>query len=269
MSTILERIVADKRSALLRWKAEFPEADLRCEVARSDRDFFAAIIARRPAYILECKQASPSQGRLRAGFDLDGIAKVYARHATCISVLTEENHFGGRMEHLQQVRRQVNQPVLNKDFFFDPYQVWLGRKFGADAILLMLSVVDDSQWRELASLAGELGMAVLTEVASDDEMERARTLGAKLIGINNRDLHTLQIDLGRTRRLAEKAPPGAVLISESGYRTRGDIESNLELVQGFLIGSSLMSQPDLEMAVRSLLVNVEAAGAEVVKEKQL
>jgi indole-3-glycerol phosphate synthase/phosphoribosylanthranilate isomerase len=173
------------------------------------------------------------------------------------------------MEHLQQVRRQVNQPVLNKDFFFDPYQVWLGRKFGADAILLMLSVLDDSQWRELASLAGELGMAVLTEVASDDEMERARTLGAKLIGINNRDLHTLQIDLGRTRLLAEKAPPDAVLISESGYRTRGDIESNLELVQGFLIGSSLMSQPDLEMAVRSLLFNVEAAGAEVVKEKQL
>jgi indole-3-glycerol phosphate synthase/phosphoribosylanthranilate isomerase len=172
------------------------------------------------------------------------------------------------MEHLQQVRRQVNQPILNKDFFFDPYQVWLGRKFGADAILLMLSVVDDSQWRELASLAGELGMTVLTEVASEEEMERARTLGAKLIGINNRDLHTLQIDLGRTRRLAEKAPPSAVLISESGYRTCGDIESNLQLVQGFLIGSSLMSQPDLETAARSLLVNVDAAGAEVLKEKQ-
>lgn len=267
MSTVLERIVADKQKALQRWKSELPEMELRRAVVRSDRDFFAAIIARRPAYILECKQASPSQGTLRAGFDLKGIAQVYARYATCISVLTEENHFGGRMEHLQQVRQQVTQPVLNKDFFFDPYQVWLGRKFGADAILLMLSVVEDSLYRELAALAMELGMTVLTEVASHEEMERARDLGAKLIGINNRDLHTLQIDLGRTRLLAEKAPAGAVLISESGYRTRADIESNRDVVQGFLIGSSLMSQPDLESAARNLLVGVEVTGAEAVKEK--
>jgi len=266
VSTVLERIVADKQNALHRWKSEFPEAELRRKAVRSDRDFFAAVIARRPAYILECKQASPTQGTLRTGFDLNVIAQVYARYATCVSVLTEENHFGGRMEHLQQVREQVRQPVLNKDFFFDPYQVWLGRAFGADAILLMLSVVDDSLWRELATLATELGMTVLTEVASHEEMERARGLGAKLIGINNRDLHTLQIDLGRTRLLAEKAPEGAVLISESGYRSRADIESNLGVVQGFLIGSSLMSQPDLESAARSLLVDVRVTGAEAVKE---
>lgn len=257
MSTILQRIVADKRKALERWKAEHPASQLERTVERSDRDFFGAIAAARPAYIFECKQASPSQGLIRGDFDLPAIARVYSRHATCVSVLTEEQHFSGRMEHLRQVRDLIPQPLLNKDFFVDPYQVWLGRRFGADAILLMLSVVADNTYRELAGLAAELGMAVLTEVATAEEMERARGLSAKLIGINNRDLHTLEVDLNRTSQLARLAPEGVLLISESGYATRADLQRNRSYVQGFLIGSSLMRQPDLEQAVRGLLLEPE------------
>lgn len=254
MSTILERIVADKRLALERWKAEYPLETLQRTVVCSDRDFFGAIARSRPAYIFECKQASPSQGLIRGHFDLAAIARVYARHATCVSVLTEEQHFSGSMEHLRAVRGMLGQPVLNKDFFVEPYQVWLGRWFGADAILLMLSVVDDATWRDLAGLANELGMTVLTEVATAEEMERAGRLSAKLIGINNRDLHTLQVDLERTPRLARLAPSGALLISESGYATRADLLRNRQYVQGYLVGSSLMREPDLERAVLDLML---------------
>ncbi|MCE2792586.1 MAG: hypothetical protein ACK49R_05810 [Planctomycetota bacterium] len=257
MSTILERIVADKRKALEVWKAEFPLGQLERSVVRSDRDFLGAIAQANPAYIFECKQASPSQGLIRGQFDLAAIARVYASYATCVSVLTEEQHFSGRMEHLREVRGMIGQPVLNKDFFIEPYQVWLGRWFGADAILLMLSVVDDATWRELSGLAAELGMAVLTEVATVEEMQRAERLSAKLIGINNRDLHTLQIDLERTARLAPLAPRDALLISESGYATRADLQRNRRYVQGYLVGSSLMRQPDLDLAVRELILEEE------------
>jgi indole-3-glycerol phosphate synthase/phosphoribosylanthranilate isomerase len=255
MSTILQRIVSDKRAALERWKDEYPAEKLQRSVGRSDRDFRGAVAQAHPAYIFECKQASPSQGLIRGQFDLAAIAQVYSRYATCVSVLTEEQHFSGHMKHLRAVRGMLPQPVLNKDFFVEPYQVWLGRWFGADAILLMLSVVDDATWRELAGLATELGMAVLTEVANADEMERAGQLSAQLIGINNRDLHTLQVDLERTPRLAKLAPDGALLISESGYATRADLQRNRKYVQGYLVGSSLMRQPDLDQAVRDLMLD--------------
>lgn len=257
MSTILQRIVADKRNALERWKAQLPQPQLEAEAVCSDREFLAAIVSARPAYILECKRSSPSKGLIRGDFDLPEIAKVYSRYATCVSVLTEEQHFGGQMEHLRLVRGLLAQPVLNKDFFVEPYQVWLARYFGADAILLMLSVLADSSWRELAGLAAQLGMTVLTEVANEEEMERAGGLSARLIGINNRDLHSLQVDLERTPRLASLAPSDVVLISESGYATRADIQRNQPFVKGFLVGSSLMQQPDLERAVKDLLLEPE------------
>ncbi len=259
MSTILQQIVADKREALEQWKAAYPLEQLKREVGPSDRDFLGAIRRAPTAYLFECKRASPSQGLIRQDFDLEAIAQVYGRYATCISVLTEEKHFSGHLSHLQQVRKVVSQPVLNKDFFVEPYQVWLGRRFGADAILLMLSVVRDEQWIEIAEVATQLGMGVLTEVATEEEMDRATRLGAPLIGINNRDLHTLKIDLERTPRLARLASPTADLISESGYRTREDLRRNRPYVKGFLVGSSLMAQADLEAAIRELMLMEEGA----------
>ena len=185
------------------------------------------------AFILECKKASPSKGLIRQDFDLDAIAGVYKGHASAISVLTDEKYFQGNFDFLPVVRRQVTQPVLCKDFMIDPYQVYLARHYQADAILLMLSVLDDATYRELAALADSLQLGVLTEVSNEDELERAIALNAKVVGINNRNLRDLSIDLDRTKQLAPKLPEGTIVISESGIYTHQQVRDLAAYANGF------------------------------------
>ncbi len=257
MAEVLAKIVRDKHLWLAERKKAQPLASFERELTRSDRSFYQALSGEQTVFILECKKASPSKGLIRETFDLDYIASVYNQHANAISVLTDEKYFQGNMTFLPQVRSQVTQPVLCKDFMVDVYQVYLARYYQADAILLMLSVLDDDQYRALANVAHELNMGILTEVSNEQELERAVHLDAKVIGINNRDLRDLSTDLNRTKQLAPKLReklPHVTLISESGIYTHQQVRELSHYANGFLIGSSLMSQPNLELAVRRVLL---------------
>ncbi|GAB6262156.1 bifunctional indole-3-glycerol-phosphate synthase TrpC/phosphoribosylanthranilate isomerase TrpF [Photobacterium sp. R1] len=253
METVLAKIVADKKIWVEARKATQPLENFIADVTPSDRDFYQALTGEGAAFILECKKASPSKGLIRKDFDLDHIARVYSRYASAISVLTDEKYFQGNFDFLPQVRQHVTQPVLCKDFMIDPYQVYLARYYQADAILLMLSVLNDDEYRELATLAEQLNLGILTEVSNEEELERAIALNAKVVGINNRNLRDLSIDLNRTKQLAPRLPEDTLVISESGIYTNQQIRDLSQFANGFLIGSSLMSEANLELAVRSVL----------------
>lgn len=254
---ILEKIVAEKRRWLEAKKRAFPLENFRGNVSPSDRDFYGALEARKkngvPAFILECKKASPSQGLIRADFDPAEIAGIYARYADAVSVLCDEAFFQGRFENLLLVRSRLAQPVLCKDFIVDSYQIFLARFFGANAVLLMLSVLDDADYAELSSLAHSLKMGVLTEADSPEDIVRANRLGARVIGINNRNLRTLQTDLARTRELSDAVRPDAVRVAESGLRTHADALAMSRFADAFLVGTSLMRERRLDRACRRLV----------------
>ncbi|MDP5253547.1 MULTISPECIES: bifunctional indole-3-glycerol-phosphate synthase TrpC/phosphoribosylanthranilate isomerase TrpF [unclassified Vibrio] len=256
MAQVLVKIVNDKKQWVAARKVSQPLSEFQSQVQPSDRDFYQALTHSNSVFILECKKASPSKGLIRENFDLDAIAKVYHHHANAISVLTDEKYFQGQFDYINQVRRQVSQPVLCKDFMLDEYQVWLARHYQADAILLMLSVLDDEQYQQLADLAHQLNMGVLTEVSDEEELERAVALGAKVIGINNRNLRDLSTDLERTKTLAPQIrakAPQAIVISESGIYTHQQVRELCTFADGFLIGSSLMAEQNLELAVRQVI----------------
>ncbi|SHO57239.1 bifunctional indole-3-glycerol-phosphate synthase TrpC/phosphoribosylanthranilate isomerase TrpF [Vibrio quintilis] len=250
MAEVLARIVKDKAIWLEERMQSQPLVSFQDELSPSDRSFYDALNTGKTAFILECKKASPSKGLIREDFNLDDIACVYRNHANAISVLTDEKYFQGNLEFLPRVRHQVTQPVLCKDFMLDPYQVSLARYYGADAILLMLSVLEDDAYRNMADVAHSLNMGVLTEVSNEEELERALALNAKVIGINNRNLRDLTTDLNRTKQLAPKIPDGITIISESGIYTNQQVRELAQHAHGFLIGSSLMSEENLELAVR-------------------
>lgn len=256
MSNVLERIVADKRVELEARKAAKPLDSFKDSLTPSTKSLFDALSQPNAGFILECKKASPSKGLIRPVFDLDEILAAYKPHAAGISVLTDEKYFQGNFDYLAYVTERVEQPVLNKDFFVDAYQVYLARHYNADAILLMLSVLSDDEYRELAALADSLSLDILTEVSNEDEMVRAIELKAKIIGINNRDLRDLSTDLATTEKLVpmlEKATHEHVVISESGIYTHNDVRRLAPLCQGFLVGSALMAQKNLPAAVRGLI----------------
>ena len=181
---------------------------------------------------------------------MEEIANVYKHYASAVSVLTDEKYFQGNFEFLPLVRGIVSQPVLCKDFMISEYQVYLARYYQADAILLMLSVVNDETYRVLAELAHSLGMGVLTETSNEEEFERALALGAKIIGVNNRNLHDLTVDLNRvvklTEKYADRIPADVRIISESGIYNHKQIHQLQKVAHGFLIGSSLMGKPRFE-----------------------
>lgn len=258
--TILQKIVQDKALWVQQAEIQFPLTQFQQHLTPSDRDFYAAISSgshQRPAYILECKKASPSKGLIRADFDIDNIANIYKNYASAISVLTDEAYFQGDFRYINQVRQQVSQPILCKDFIISPYQVFLARYYQADAILLMLSVVDDVTYCQLSELAHSLGMGVLTETSNEAEFERALSLKAKVIGVNNRNLHDLSIDMNRvvqlTQKYREQITTEVRIISESGIYTHQQIQAISPFAHGFLIGSSLMGKADLNSAVRAVI----------------
>lgn len=252
--TVLAKIVADKYEWVAGQQRLKPLDSFRHQVAPSTRSFYHALSGTRTAFILECKKASPSKGLIRADFDPVAIAGVYRHYAAAISVLTDEKYFQGSFDYLLEVSRSVSQPVLCKDFIVDPWQIYFARLHQADAVLLMLSVLDDDTYRALAAVAHSLNMGVLTEVISDEERERAIALEAKVVGINNRDLRDLSIDLNRTRTLGPRLPAGVTVISESGINHYRQVRELSHYANGFLIGSALMSEPDLTMAVRRVLL---------------
>ena len=259
-ATVLQKIVLDKAQWVQAKEKELPLSQFKEKIQKSDRSFYDALAKgthQKPAYILECKKASPSKGLIRAEFNLEDIANVYKHYASAVSVLTDEKYFQGNFEFLPLVRGIVNQPVLCKDFMISEYQVYLARYYQADAILLMLSVVNDETYRVLADLAHSLGMGVLTETSNEEEFERALALGAKIIGVNNRNLHDLTVDLNRvvelTEKYADRIPADVRIISESGIYNHSQIRQLQKVAHGFLIGSSLMGNQDLNNAVRSVI----------------
>ncbi len=254
METVLAKIVADKALWVEARKAQQPLASFQNDVVPSTRRFYDALQGARTVFILECKKASPSKGVIRSDFDPARIAGVYKHHASAISVLTDEKYFQGSFDFLPIVSAIAHQPVLCKDFIIDPYQIYLARFYQAHACLLMLSVLDDDQYRQLAAVAHSLGMGVLTEVSNEEELQRALHLEAKVVGINNRDLRDLSIDLNRTRELAPRLGHGVTVISESGIHTYGQVRELSRFANGFLIGSALMEHDDLESAVRQVLL---------------
>lgn len=257
MANVLEKIVADKRAELIQREAALPLNTFKDTLTPSGKSLFEALRQPNAGYILECKKASPSKGLIRAQFDLDEILAAYTPYAAGISVLTDEKYFQGNYDYLQYVTARVSQPVLNKDFFVNTYQVYLARYYQADAILLMLSVLDDDSYRELAAVADSLSLDILTEVSNEEEMRRAINLKASIIGINNRNLRDLSTDLAATERLVpllDAATHDYVVISESGIYTHQDVRRLAPLCDGFLVGSALMAQDDLPRAVHELIV---------------
>jgi indole-3-glycerol phosphate synthase len=262
MPDVLARISADVRADVAARKAVRGIDSLRSEIAaRHDatRGFGYALkqasIAGWYGLIAEIKKASPSGGLIRADFDPASLARAYeAGGATCLSVLTERVHFQGDPEHLKAARAAVPLPVLRKDFMLDPWQVYESRAMGADCILLIMAALTDAQAREMEQVAMSLDLDVLVEVHNREELDRALLLETSLIGINNRNLKTLVIDLAVTEELAPLVPPDRFLIAESGIRNTDDLR-RLSAVgpNCYLVGESLMRQKDVAAAVRALL----------------
>lgn len=249
----LDEILSHKRAEVAQRKAARSLEALLGRATPSRKSLAAALRSGRPGFLLEIKFASPSAGVLRPGTDLEPALASYGRHADAVSVLTDEKFFGGSLERLAQVRARLEQPLLCKDFVLEPYQVAEARAHGADAVLLILAAVDDATWHSCAGLAARLGMEVLTEVHDEHETARAVALGATLIGVNNRDLRTLRIDLATSGRLAPLIPSDRLVITESGISSRAQVEALRPRVDGFLVGSALMRESDLDRAVRELV----------------
>ena len=249
---ILGEIETAKREELARRYDGVSLDALRARASQTERSLSATVARDGARFILEIKRASPSAGTIRERADPAALARGYAGVADALSVLCDHAFFGGSLDDLAAARREFDGPILAKDFFIDLRQVAEARIAGADAILVMLSLLDDEGARAMIAEARRLGMEALVEVHSETEMRRALALGAPLIGINNRDLRDLSVDLSTTERLARLARD-RVLVSESGVNDRGDVDRLAPLVDAFLIGSSLMGSREPAQAARHLI----------------
>jgi indole-3-glycerol phosphate synthase/phosphoribosylanthranilate isomerase len=249
---VLGRIAASKRDELRERFANVSLDALRARAVPTTRSLAMTLVQTGARFILEIKKASPSAGAIRPGADPTAIARGYAGVADALSVLCDQPYFGGSLEDLAAARKHFDGPILAKDFFLDERQVVEARIAGADALLVMLSLLDDATARVLMIEARRLNMEALVEVHDEPEMRRALALGARLIGINNRDLRDLSIDLATTERIARLAPD-RVLVSESGILGREDVDRLSGQVDGFLIGSALMRAGDPAQAARELI----------------
>ena len=244
---VLAEIVARKRRDVSARLAGFG-----AEPEPTRRSLRAALARPGARFIMEVKRGSPSGGAIRPRADAGALARAYRGAADAISVLTDAPYFGGSLEDLRAVRREFLGPILAKDFIVDPRQVAEARLHGADAVLVILAVLADEEAAEVMAAARRLGMDVLVEAHSAAEVRRAVGLGADMIGINNRDLDTLKVDLATTERLAALVPPGTLVVAESGISSRADVERLAPFADAFLVGSSLMRAEDPGEAARAL-----------------
>jgi indole-3-glycerol phosphate synthase len=250
MSTILDRIVESKRREIAAARATVPDAELERRLASvpPTRDFRGALEAGPDIGIIaEVKKASPSAGVLRADFDPVAIARTYAQNgASCLSVLTDEPFFQGKLAYLRGIRAAVDLPLLRKDFILDRYQLLEARLAGADAVLLIAEILDEPTLPLLLREASDLGMQALVELYDRENLSRVLAGGASLVGVNNRDLRTFVTRLEHTLEIAASVPPGVCLVSESGIRTRADVERlRAGGVRAILVGESLMRADDI------------------------
>lgn len=259
--SILAGIIERKHTDVAERRKRMPLPAVERQVTGATRSLETALARPGRRFILEIKRGSPSSGLLRPDFDPPAIADSYDGVADSISVLTEPHFFHGSLDHLRLVRERTSRPVLCKDFVVEPYQVVEARAAGADAILLMMSVLDDGGYGECAAAARHLSMDVLTEIHDATELGRALRLDARIIGINNRDLRTMAIDLATTKRLAPRIPRDRLVVSESGIRSREDVDQLSGCARAFLIGSEIMRATDVGLAARTLIYgNVKVCG---------
>lgn len=261
MSSILDKIVRHKLDEIetVKGRRSIEELKIQSRDAPAPVDFLAAITtgdqAGRVSLIAEVKKASPSKGVIRQDFDPVGIAMAYAESgASCISVLTDENFFQGRLEYLQQIRGAVTLPLLRKDFILDEYQVFEARAAGADAVLLIAECLLPSRMKSLHDQINELGMTALVELYDSNNIPAVLACNPKLVGVNNRDLNTFEIDLMHSIRVKQSLPDEIAMVSESGVFTRDDVKLMSENgVDAILVGESLMRSDDIQAAVVDLI----------------
>jgi len=255
--TILTRIIESRRAEVGRRQRIMPEAVLRIAAGKADapRDFAAALARSKVSVIAEIKKASPSAGVLRREFDPVALARGFEQAgAAALSVLTEEENFQGALGHLRDARAAVSLPVLRKDFIVDRWQVWEARAAKADSFLLIAAALDDATLAELLALGRELGMEALVEVHTDEELSRILALGARIVGVNNRNLHTLEVAVETSLELIELIPEDCVAVSESGLRSAEDLRRlRAAGFDAFLIGESLMREAEPGATLRRLI----------------
>jgi indole-3-glycerol phosphate synthase len=254
---ILETIVENKKREIRRLKEECPLSVLKAPLEDSapPRDFKKALTDRDCSIIAEVKKRSPSKGLIRKEFDPVGIASLYEQKgAAAISVLTDEQFFGGKVSYLTDIKKSVGIPVLRKDFIIDPYQIYETKSMGGDAVLLITRILDETMLIHLIKLAESLGISPLVEIHSRGDLDKAVAAGADIIGINNRNLQTFVTDFQNSLNLATFVPEDRVIVSESGIRTRNDIEILMkEGIHAFLVGEALMKAEDVGTKLEELL----------------
>ncbi len=254
---ILDEIVANKIKEIATSKRQTSLAEMqrRAKEQPPSRDFMAALNGAGIKLIAEVKKASPSKGIIRHDFDAVKTAKIYEKNgASAISVLTDERFFHGKLGYLRDIRQAVKIPVLRKDFILEPYQVYESRAFGADAILLIVSILTLDKLSELLKLSRSLGMSSLVEVHSKNELTIALRTEARIIGINNRDLTTMKTDITTTERLRPLIPADSLIVSESGIKDRRDMEILEKLgINAALVGETLMASTDIGAKIKELL----------------
>lgn len=256
---ILDKIVADKRVELATSKARIPLGDLKRQIQKvvAPRDFASALQREGLNIIAEVKKASPSGGVIRSDFDPVAICQIYAQNeAAAISVITESTHFLGLLSYLKVIKSTLGEkcpPLLRKDFIFDPYQVYESRAMGADSLLLIAAILSQHQLNELLSLSREMGMECLVEIHNKSELDMVLQCNARIIGINNRDLTTFNVDLTTTGHLKPLIPKDKIVVSESGIKTREDMIYLKKLgINAALIGEAFMSTPNISSKFKEL-----------------
>jgi len=254
----LDKIVAEKRDELKQRQEAVPMPELRAAIMErpSPMDLAAALSGDSLCLIAEVKRASPSRGMIQANLDPVKLASTYAQcGAAAISVLTESRYFGGSREDLEVIRRALPHiPLLRKDFILKPYQIFESCAWGADAVLLIVAILDDAELGELLSLSHALGMQCLVEVHNRNELERALDCDARIIGINNRNLDTMNVDINVTRQLRPPIPRGRIVVSESGIKGRDEVEKLKEWkVNAMLVGEALVTADDVAAKIKELL----------------
>jgi len=257
IATILDKIIADKRSEVEQKKRSLPISDLKKRIVlqKMPLGFASALRGDGIKLIAEIKKASPSRGVLCPDLNPVALAKTYMQGgAAAISVLTEVNHFQGNLEYLEAIRREVNIPLLRKDFIFDEYQVYESAACGADALLLIAAILSREQLEDLLALSHQIGLTCLVEVHDENEVEQALLSNAEIIGINNRDLNTFNVDINTTRRLRPLIPDGKIVVSESGINNRADIKRIKGWgVNAALVGEALVTTENITAKMEELI----------------